>query len=542
MIICPIAYGIDENGRKVYIENACKNVDYKCHYCSEKIYVRKGNKNKHGFSHRPIKNRTPEQMICPDYSGYGTGVQQIKSEADKIYIVNGGVPVHLVKYSEGYFELIAMFPPLSSNTMKQLEEWDVKVQITKDGTQQIYSATNLRRYRIKTTKDWIHIALINMHEYIYEVDKKWLWGIRGLSFENDLFKADFGGGARVAQHSNIIVGIEYLFVQRHGDVKNRNGLLFNKKGVLTFTNKIITETYDVYSVIVTKITDESIAFIQSKGYQLIEKNDELVPLWPPAVIEGNELIYSKENNYAYFYHKKESRQKIYSWDNTFPSPLNEKDDIIKTVTNNRALLLSDEEFNCLSKEIRFILTHNRSNYNQSKVFESQLHWNYGNGTIEDINEFIPQRLYKEKISLESNSNAVCLSVNNGYIEYSSIKFLEKIKRKRELYVINEPFKTLLLKDKKKKQGQEINHYAKNTIVNDAIWKLYHCQTAFVPIQNRLDRWIKSAISISPDLYEILMYWKNNGSMPCAAEMILIEMEKQLYEENCRLQYFGKTIR
>lgn len=404
-----IAYGIDGNGKKTYAEDAYSGRTYICPYCFEDINVRKCTDRDDYFAHKSIHNRTPQQMLCPGYTG---GEGRIETDSDKICVINGGVPLHLVAKNNEY-ELIAVFPPLSLASLNKLTSWNTMVEITNDGQKEVFSAFNLHRYRVKTTNDWIKVKCTNMQGYLDEVKKKWEWGIRGLAFDDDFFIADFRGGCRVAQHSNIVVGKEYLFVHRYGSVSGHEGISFKKAGQLTFRNMSISRSYDVYSLVVNEVTDDAIAYIQSKGYQLIEKSDEIVPLWPPTIMEGKELIYPKNTKDAYFYHKRESNQKIFSWDRQYTRALEEKNNIICTTTNNRALILSDYEFNILSKEIRYILTQDRSNYDSSRTYDIQMNWEDNNGVEIPFENKIPTEMLKTSLFLQTNYKTKILVIHNG---------------------------------------------------------------------------------------------------------------------------------
>lgn len=317
-----IEYGIDGNGRKVAAVNAIRGRSYKCYYCKENIHVRKGKKRKAYFAHSSISNRTPQQMVCEGYKGHSTGKGYISNNEDRICIFNGGVPLHLIEVFPGKYELIAMFPPLSNKTMKQVEELKGKVRVINDGREQIFSAWNFRKYKVQTSSSWIYVKPDNFKIFNEEIKRKWFWGFRGLDFDNDLFRVDSYGGVRVGQLANIVIGQEYLFIHKYGAVPNGKGLRFEKKGRFSFPNSVSRKEYDVYSVTVTAITGDAIAYIQQKGYQLIDKSDELIPMWPPAVIEGKELIYHDDDGDAYIYHHKESNQQVFSWGNFDPYQIN----------------------------------------------------------------------------------------------------------------------------------------------------------------------------------------------------------------------------
>ena len=166
--------------------------------------------------------------------------------------------------------------------MKQVE--GLKVRVTDDGSDQIFSAWNFRKYRVRTESPWIYVKPDNFRINNEEIRRKWFWGFRGLDFDNDLFRMDSCGGVRVGQLANIVVGKEYLFVHKRGAVPDGRGLCFEKKGTIGFPNSMAA--YDVYSVTVTERTHDAVAYIQQKCYQLIDKSDELIPMLPRAVLEG----------------------------------------------------------------------------------------------------------------------------------------------------------------------------------------------------------------------------------------------------------------
>lgn len=515
-----IEYGIGSNGKKIFANKATSRISYVCPYCFDEIHVRKCSDREHYFAHKSISDRTPQQMICPGYTGPGKRGDSV----DELYIVNGGVPLHLVEQSEQRFELFALFPPLSQENMNYLRNWDAKVEITGDGVKEIVSASNLRRYRIKTANEWIKVNCTNIQNSILEVRKKWEWGIRGLAFDDDLFMSDFGGGCRVAQHSNIVIGKEYLVVSRLGKHQNLKGINFKKRGTLTFDNMSFTRDYEVYSIVVVEAADEAIAFIQSKGYQLIEKNDEIIPLWPPAVIEGKELIYKQGDDEAILYHEKHSKQEIYSWDRGYFLPILEKDNLIKVQTNNKVLIVSDYVFNSLSREIRFFLTQDRENYNVIKSFEPNMRWKYKNGIEELVSKDYPEKIYQENINVLASSRVTAIISKNNYIERSSKGLIYKIKKGQTLFLDNSPFGIVVYAEPKEGISEEYN----DVIIGEYINKLYHCQSNYIVAANTLDYWLVKAKVISKELYKILLYWKSSGKMPQMGEQILKELEIELY--------------
>lgn len=520
-----IKYGIDDFGRKVAAKDAYSERTYRCYYCKAEIYVCKGNKNTVHFRHKSISNRTPQQRACEGYKGHGASDGYIKDYRDRLYIYNGGVPVHLTEVTKGKYELIAMFPPLSNDSLGKLADWDAKVKITCDGRDQggLFSAWNLRRYRIKTTNNWIDVQPQNFKYDIDEIKRKWLWGIKGISFDDDLFRVDATDGVRVASMGNIVVGKEYLFVHRSGSVSNKNGLEFEKKGTIFLSDGIHdSKKYDVYSVVVNKVTEDSTAYIQSNGYNLIKETDDLIPMWPPAVIEGKEIIYQSEENTSYLYHEKISNQLIFQWNNnTSPRQIQESEDLIKCSTNNNVLLVSDYSFNSLAKEIRFILTQERNNFERNRIFEISICFRDDAGNVKELEELL-YRNFGDSIITESNySKTVILNTDGLYVNKSSQRQIRELLDKGDIWLDYLPFGRV------KMERQRVNvNKPENKQTDEFIKKLYQCKSAYIPEGGKLNRWIVFAKEREEKaLLQILYVWKNLGSVPSKALMILNELEE-----------------
>ncbi|MCQ2498859.1 MAG: hypothetical protein MJ133_07720 [Lachnospiraceae bacterium] len=521
-----IEYGIDGYGRKVSAQNASPYSTYKCFFCKEDIHVRKGRVRAPYFAHNPISNRTPQQMACEGYTSNGTPNGSINSNEDRICIFNGGVPLHLIERSNNKYEIVALFPPLSSSTMKQIEDVDGKIRVIDDGRDQIFSAWNFRKYRLKTSARWIYVKPDNFKTFNEEIRRKWFLGFRGLDFDNDLFKVDNSGGVRVGQLANIVVGNEYLFVHNRGTIKNKNGLHFERKGTFEFPGKTFSIEYDVYSVKVTQITDESIAYIQSKGYQLINESDELVPLWPPAVIEGKELIYHDNDREAYMYHKKEANQEVFWWGNAIPYKLNENENILKCSTINTSLLMSDYSFNIYAKEIRYLLTHNRDNFTRNRVFEYNAVVRLDDGRNVDFDDNLLNESFENPILLNSNYKSQIISFRDNYVKKSASKRIDELPKDNMLMLSFEPFGNKVIVPKvtdniEKKDSKKRIDY------EDYVFKIYHCHGKLIETDESVDKWLDITKSEIPELYKYLMKWKINGKMPLRAVEILKDLESLL---------------
>lgn len=519
-----IEYGIDGNGRKVSAIDARKGCSYKCYYCKEDIVVREGKKRGKYFAHSRISNRTPQQMICECYKGNGAGNGYIDNDEDRIYIFNGGVPLHLLEKHPGQYELIAMFPPLSSTTMKLIEE-NGEVCVTNDGREQKFSVWNFRKYRVKSSSPWIYVSPYNFRVFNDEIKRKWFWGFRGLDFDNDFFRMDSDGGIRIGQLSSVVIGKEYLFVHRCGDISSGKGLHFKKKGKLSISDSITRREYDVYSVIITEMTDYAIAYVQRKGYQLIDKSDDLIPMWPPASVEGKELIYHNDDYEAFIYHHKESNQQVFSWGKSIPNKITEKNDILKCSTVNTTLLLSDYSFNTQAKEIRFILTRERKNFSRKRKFEYKAKLLMDDGRELALSKDIFEESFIKPIILDTNYKTTVLSLDENYVVRSTSNRIDNLPKRNIMFFLYEPYGMEKFILELKENDVSIVEKEFTFDYDKLIKKLYHCHSVMITPNNILDRWIDHAKSNSNDLFKILFRWKNQGKMPIKANKILEDMEE-----------------
>lgn len=521
-IVASIEYGIDGDGKKVYANEAVGGRTYRCPYCFDNIHVRRCHTMDDYFAHEAITNRTPQQVICPGYTGLG---KNENTEEDHLYIVNGGVPLRLIERTKQNFELVAFFPPLNQESMDLLTKWNTKVEIEDNGLKEVYSASNLRRYSVRSATKWIKIKCTNMCGKISEVHKKWEWGIRGIDFDNDFFISDFSGGSRVSQHSNIVLGKEYLIISKYTNIHYIRGVKVEERGKLILSNMLFKREYDVFSVVIVEATDEAIAFVHSKGYQLIERNDEIIPLWPPAIIEGKELIFKKTDSEAILYHEKRSKQEVYLWDKRFPIHVSEKNSLIKIRTNSNLIIVSDYIFNSFSKEIRFFLTQDRDNYDIIKTFESNMRWKFKTGTEEIIGDNIPEKLFCESARIVGDSRVTAITTWKGYVLRSSSSKIEKLKKDQKLYIDNQPFNNIVLGEEiDQEEGLRKNNTA---IINEYVNMLYKCQPDYIASESLINRWLIKGQGLSDELCKILLYWRYMGKMPFMAEKILMELEEVL---------------
>ncbi|GKX31362.1 hypothetical protein SH1V18_38420 [Vallitalea longa] len=519
-----IEYGIDGYGRKVYPRQAVRGRTYTCPCCLEEIIVRYRNGNY--FAHKPIKNRTPLQRICPGYKGV-VNYKKIEGKVDKVYIINGGLPLYLGIFRDEKYQLNAYFPPLSQSNMNSLEEWGTKVIVTEGGAKKEYSASNIRFYRLKTTVDWIKVKCKVLKHPITEVQQKWEWGVRGLDCEKDIFHSHYAGGFRVALHSNIVVGKEYLIVIRNNFISSIKGVCFERKGCLSLNNWYDKQEFSIYAMTVNSITDEAISYVQNKGYQLIGKSDEIIPMWPPALIEGKELIYRRHSNEAFLFHGKWADQRIFNVSEYGITNIEKNENIFETRTNNKTLLLSDHKFNIFSNEIRYMLTQTRNNFDNDKLYKPNIMWRTDESTLKLLTVAENEILKAKKIFFDTDTKITICILKKNYVEMSSKRIVANLKRNRVLVVDMGAFGKIWLESKpimnKEKEIRKI-------YINDIVEYLYCCNAISVPIPNEILQVFEYARQNSGKLYRVMLPWIQKQKIPFAAAKYLYSIKEVLKDE------------
>lgn len=510
-----IEYGIDANGNKIEAYKAISGRTYRCPYCLEEIIPRKGPIREDYFAHMNQRNRTPQQMLCPGYKGAGASGKSNKYDnpINQMYIVNGGIPIYLSKKDNNNYELLAVFPTLDENILTQLNKAGVKAVIGNGCRTEVFTASTLKKYRIRRISDWINIEFRDRDEKIVNVNNKWDWGIRGVHLDEDFFIKNTG--ARVAQHANIVVGNEYLFISKSNDYIGKTGIEFTLKGKIVFDGDFVRREYYVYSFIINNNSTYAKSFVQEKGYQLIEKSDSIVPLWPPASIEGKELSYSIGDKEAYLYHETNSNQNIYSWDKVDTGQLIEKDNIFISPTDNRVILLTDYSFSSLSKEIRFYL--NKTVKRNEKISANSYVWRTTDNKTVEFNDSIPPQLYENNLKIETKFRTVILSEIDNFITISSKNNVEKISKNRQIHIILGNAYHNIIKD-------ERVYKEENSIkidCNDLYKRLLMCKGSKVAISNKVLDILLSIRGISKELDKLIVNWISKGELPIEASVIIM---------------------
>ena len=420
-----IEYGIDKSGQHVKAKSAISKAAYTCPYCYDGIEVRKGAVRDPYFSHNKIINRTPLQRMCPGYTGGNTS-DRIIGEVDRLYINNGGLPLYLSKINDNSkkFKIYAYFPVISKESYEILKQHRAKIEIY-DKEKMTYNIDNLGYYSLEYMIPWIDIKC-NPELNLVDVKKKWLWGIRGIDIEKDVFHSHADGGYRLALGTNIYVGKKYRLLVKMGTIPKVKSINFEKIGDIQFKNDSRYSRFDVYEMLIIVMSEEAKAFIQSKGYRLQAIPDELTSLWPPAVYRGNDLYVNAEE--MYFSYENKNSLPLYSVNEyAINDTMSYKEDNIvkvKLLSSNKTLAIGNNDKN-IPPEIKFNLVKNNINKIKANIVPEYCFKDYKNKDVvlDNINYGLP---LNSKLRFKSNTSSIVKVYRENYVLHSSTQSVENI--------------------------------------------------------------------------------------------------------------------
>ena len=428
-----LEYAIDRNindktNRVHYSDANYSRKEYLCPDCLERVFLKKN-----CFSHEPIHNRTPIQRACPEYHPGADVHDLISNPVDRLYIYNVGIPLYLC--GEGTFELRAIIPMISDKTLDKLKKEDAKLHFNTnaplESEKKVYRLDNLSFYKVDSLQEWIEVKCVPDLFVDEEIRKKWLWGIRGIDIENDIFHSNISGGYRVALKGHIIIGSHYRILHHSKTMPCIDGITFEKIGTINL-KKFNGFTYskivcDVYEMQILSVTNESTLFIENKGYKLSRQKDDLIPLWPPAVFIGNQLNYNKSK--ALFLHiKSNSKESVH---------MTQGSQIIKvkdeSFTNKSVISILVNEYKAIwfsqtsnpASEIRYHIQHSEFQMKHQKAIKKFVFTDI-NGNQIQLNQADQLAPIEGKLYITSNL-PFCATVRKGnYVMSSSSICFEKV--------------------------------------------------------------------------------------------------------------------
>lgn len=508
--------GIDIHGNKIYYTNASKYERYLCPYCTEPLSLRGGKKP--CFAHNIIKERTPLQRTCPEYHE-NENCKKVKGIADIVYIDNGGIPLYLCNDGDR-FELRAYFPSISEEAKKTLES--NKTAIIIDSKKWCY-VENINYYTVYDIKKWIDVK-VTPNTSLEEVKRKWLWGIRGIDIEKDIYNCSNDSGCRVAIKSKIYVGKNYrmIFLKTIPDI---NGIGFKKIGTIKLKKFKIENIFQVCEMNIKEYTDEARQFIEGKGYHLAKKISDVVPLWPPAISNGNELNYDSDT--AWFYHSNnndneyiykmngEKVNNIYGKNILKISKMSQGNEYIIVISNSLNL---NKEIHSSYAEIKYILNY-KEKLSNTKFIQPKILIKDIEGNEADFNKRILPK--DRKLIIDSNIPITTRLMKENYCTYSGNNILENITYNQEIVIDCKGFGSIIYK------YPDNNIHMEN--INEFSWyeiykELYRCTGVMVMPGYKekifLYRLRKNLNIQNKNIYRILSKWICNNNIPIDAQVII----------------------
>ena len=522
-------YAIDKDGNRIHYSVAKSNNNlYRCPHCLERVYVRGGLRP--CFYHKPIPDRTPLQRTCPEYHE-NDSYKKIEDELDVLYIKNGGIPLYLCNNGER-FQLRAYFPKLSDNIYNKLKQIGVKIHVNAESVSEIdrktYTIENLDFYPVNTMEKWIYVTC-EPSVSDKEIQRKWLWGIRGVDIENDIYYCNRDGGYRVALKANISIGKMYrIMFDRHPP--RIDGINFRRVGEIHLKEGVIYRKIDIYEMLIYKFTEEANKFIGGKGYKLIEKTDELLPLWPPGIFRGNEITFDKHTAFfLYINNSKRGRLYYTLYNHLFKINHNKSSNSIVPleINDDKAIIISDEEIS--NYEIKYSIQYSPTLI-QKQELKPEIVIKDLSGKIIDFDEEDLKPPIDGKLYISSNIPFCAIVNNKNYVISSSNTYFENVSYLWDLIIDSKAFGINKYSYKRKEQQNKIRH---NIDWKFLYLKLYRC-TSPMPTVNAGNRYFKLLYLLSQNinknniqLYRLLDKWIKTNSIPISATKYLDEIFKYL---------------
>lgn len=513
-------YGIDNHGEKIFYKEALITEKYLCPHCTESLILKAGKKSY--FAHNIIKGRTPLQRMCPEYHGND---RYKNNDIDKTYIENGGIPLYLCN-DGNIFEFRAYFPEINQFYKDDLIKKNTEVIIN---NKRWCSVETLNYYVVSNIQNWIEVKL-NPETTFKEVKRKWLWGIRGINIEKDIYHSNKEGGYRVAIKANIYIGKSYRILFKKKEISYIKGITFTKIGEIKLKEFEVNCIYYIFEMKIKEYTEEARQFIESKGYSLKEKADDVIPVWPPVIFKGNELLSDSDN--IWFYHSnKNNNEMIYEINNEEENIITKKD-IFKinniSKSNEKIIVmksnLSSKNLNNVSSEIKYII-YNKS-LNNEKYMEPKVTISDSLGNIIDLKkEKLP---IKKELFIKANVLTTAILTRDSYCIYTSKNFLEEINHTKKIIIDCGGFGVYKFEVNNKFDNKEKFQW------DSFYYELYNSKGAFIKPQRNckivLYKIRKNINKENIKVYLILYNWIIKQKIPIEAQKVINRNEVKILND------------
>lgn len=511
-------------------------VDFYCPECRSPVFLKTRTGAVPWFEHEHLDkgNRTAIQLACSRY----TNCDKREYKPVDTYKISGAIPIYLLGKRE-HFKLRVYFPELSNQTLKKLVESNAKVHLSQNNTlQYVFTAQNVNYFDIASyTKYGFEVQIKDpegnlLKDVPEEAKRKWACGISAINASRDIFHSWNDGGMRVAKGGFVYVGTSYRILKIRAEWnydKKIDGVEVKKIGEVIINNRA---PIDVYELTPIEVTTESLQYFAKRGYLLKHRQDEIIPLWPPAVSKGRELIY--KDDMALLLHRTSrgniNNQKVFTIEGNKiiqlqPYRLDKVNDTSEIVRVNvgfsKPVMLGGE----LTPMFYDIHKDENAMCCEARGLELK---------VEDINACTVDASFKElplegKLYIKSNLPFFAYVKRGNFITFSSFNsgYIDGVKNDVEVFVDCGSWGKYCYSMQRK-------YHKQYTISWDSVYRqllLCHGQTIMVNkrVLNLVNAIMKSSDNDTGILLVLLNRWISTNSVPISAQTVLYELEKDLIE-------------
>ncbi len=265
-----------------YIPNKLSR--FRCPECGEIVYFRsKGGNQPNHFYHKVKTDQTPE---CD---------KRVDGHANLSLYQRVGLSLYLTGVIDGNLKLNIGFPALGRQLLMQAETQKLTIKIVSDaGTKIVKRIDSSNFYEDRLTLVPVNFVPKNSKNYNLEISgttmlrpllKHWADFADGFAVGGALFSFEDAGGKKVRRGDCISTQRTYYLVTKFG-VPPYNEIKSKEIGKLSLKDI----TYKVFEIEIVVTLDNKSRFIYISDYfsrffgvVLLEKQPELIPLWPPVV-------------------------------------------------------------------------------------------------------------------------------------------------------------------------------------------------------------------------------------------------------------------
>lgn len=267
-----------------------------CPECNEIVFYRKkGGNQPNKFYHQKRNDRTPECDRRVDGRSNLTISQRL------------GLPLFITQISTGNFQLNIGFPALGNKTLENAAKSDCIVKISSYQQYRTIKVDQSSFLSDNTTLVPVNFIPLHGKNYsisiegrtqIFDLQRKWSDYADGFETKGAIFTYSETGGKKIRRGDSISTNRNYYAVVRNDFLKYPQ-IIQTEIGKIIISNtpfKVIKFSIDV-SVANEQIFKTINFDLKSKfGVWLLERQPELIPVWPPVVQQDYMIPVKNDSN------------------------------------------------------------------------------------------------------------------------------------------------------------------------------------------------------------------------------------------------------